>query len=369
MSNDIITTDLQSPYVDSPFVTLFELELAEGTTLYFHSGLDDNLEELMFHPAGQPYNNTPSLANTYVALPIMLDGVDVQADGASNRPSLTVANISNLFKAALNDNNFTFDDIIGKRLVRRRTFQKYLVGGSDAIAPFELPITSYYVDRISAKNNLAVTFELAAPFDVSGVKLPSRIVTGKYCPWIYQGDSLGKGSGCLWRLDNTITYEGASLQFYFNSEDEPIVSSSVSISAPSFSSGTTYGLDNFVTYEGFLWQSESSSNLGNTPSASSIWWRKVHRWSTYSSSTNYSVGSLVRYDGKIWRCLVSGSNNTPRTDSVYWTRVDYCGKTLESCKCRFQVEPHASNNQIPSARKNTKNLLPFGGFPGSVKFS
>src|SRR6056300_1011246 len=132
MSNDIITTDLQSQSVESPLVELYELDLGNGTTLFFHSGLDENLVTVKFHPVGQPNSNTnPSLVNEYAAMPILMEGIEATSDGASNRPTLTVANVSSLFRGLLDDEEFGFEDLIGARITRRQTFAKYLHEGTD----------------------------------------------------------------------------------------------------------------------------------------------------------------------------------------------------------------------------------------------
>ncbi len=100
---------------------------------------------------------------------------------------------------------------------------------------------------------------------------------------------------------------------------------------------------------------------------------------TVVSLTNTGAGTahsftLVGGDVKIWKCLVahghssdttkqhppvdsSGRNINPR----YWQRLDVCGKTLNSCKIRFQ-----GNNS--DATLNSAIPLPFGGFPGLLKF-
>ena len=101
MSNDIITTDLQSQEVSDALIELYELELSSTTTLYFHAGVDETLSDIEYD------------GNTYIALPLILDGIEASSDGATNRPTLTVANVTNIFKAALSDEGFDFEDLIG----------------------------------------------------------------------------------------------------------------------------------------------------------------------------------------------------------------------------------------------------------------
>ena len=47
MSN-LIATDLQGQTIDSPLVDLFELTLPDGTEIFFHPGVDNNLSTLQF---------------------------------------------------------------------------------------------------------------------------------------------------------------------------------------------------------------------------------------------------------------------------------------------------------------------------------
>lgn len=360
MSNDIITTDLQSQSVDSALVELYELDLGNGTTLFFHAGLEQNLTTVKFHPVGQP-GATP---NEYDAMPIMMDGVEANADGASNRPTLTVANVSSLFRGLLDDEEFTFEDLIGTRITRRQTFAKYLDGGSEAANPFEFPIRTYLIDRISSETSVGVTFELAAPFDVSGIKLPNRIVVGKYCTWLYQGFETASKGGCIWSANSKTIYEGVEYQVFFDIENRPLVSLATFNSAK-VSLGNN-SLSDYVESGGRKWRSEISSN--STTPGSSTAWIEVFTWTDWSAATTYAEDVYVRHNDHIWKSRIGEENlnKEPKTNSVYWTRVDYCSKELTGCKARFQFV--ATTEGLPSAQKITTQTLPFGAYPGSAKF-
>ncbi len=79
----------------SELVSLFELTF-NGTTIYFHPGLDENLTELYFEEAASPYT-----IKEYDPFPIEMTGVEYSADGATNRPSLTVANVTSTFSRCI----------------------------------------------------------------------------------------------------------------------------------------------------------------------------------------------------------------------------------------------------------------------------
>ena len=166
--------------INSGFIELYELEFG-SSTLYFHDGKNENTQNISF------------ASNTYIALPILLTGIEHKADGASPRPSLTIANVESILRSSSqfqtdfhsDDTPFKVDDLVGAKLRRRRTLEKYLT--SNPIIEFR--VDTYIIDRIEEKNNLYVSFELASAFDLDGIRLPSRIVVGKYCPWKYQGAS------------------------------------------------------------------------------------------------------------------------------------------------------------------------------------
>jgi len=151
--------------------------------------------------------------NVYYGFPIGMDGIDITNDGAMNRPSLTIANVESLlrtsstFQNAFDSQraeaagatgsgiaNFKLDKLVGKKVTRRRTLEKYLnisagqtTDAASATDIIELPKAVYIIDRIASKTNIMVMLELASPFDLSGIRVPRREVIGKYCGWIYKG--------------------------------------------------------------------------------------------------------------------------------------------------------------------------------------
>ena len=145
--------------------------------------------------------------NTYYGFPITMDGLEVANDGAMGRPNLTIANVESLlltgstFQNAFSStaaeggakpgiSNFKLNDLIGKRLTRRRTLEKYLnidPVTSATKAAIEFPKAVYIIDRIANKTNIMVNIELSVPFDLAGIRVPRREVVGKYCSWIYKG--------------------------------------------------------------------------------------------------------------------------------------------------------------------------------------
>lgn len=362
MENNIISSDVKSSFIESPEVTLFELTLNEDATLYFHSGLDSNLQELRFHPINQTTKNNTTYANTYKAMPIMMDGLEVTSDGAANRPTLTIANVTNLFKTLLDNNSFTLDSLVGKRVTRRRTFEKYLVGGSSEASPYELPLATFVIERVTSRTPISVEFELASPFDLENIKIPSRVVTGKFCSWGYQGYTENRKGACFWDATGYVKTGDFSANVYYNIKDEPLILSTSAV----IESGPTWSLDQLRSVNGQVFQSLIDNNTDDVTASS---WRRVHLYEVWNSSSTYTLGEHAIEGNRIWRCVANLSTaNTPEYGSSYWTRADLCSKTVGGCKKRFGAKVTNASGQIVSSEVNGTVLLPFGGFPGSDKF-
>lgn len=262
MSN-IIATDLQSQEIDSPLIDLFELELRDGTILYFHPGLEADLTTVRFR-------TTAGAIKTYTAFPMQLDGLEISTDGAINRPNFTVANIGSNFSDELG--NFNNNDLIGQRITRRQTLQKYLVGESgDSTPPKELNKVIYVIDRIAQETNVTVTFEVSAIYDLEGIKLPRRVTVGRYCSWMYQGDKIfGKG-GCIWPTDSSIQTplspgQGTDVNnttitnnFYFDLGNHPLVLESWLTDSHQETGATTTG-ENEITFASNITRGDLSDN-------------------------------------------------------------------------------------------------------------
>lgn len=258
MAENNIISDLQSS--GEVLIDLFELDLVTGETLYFHPGTDENYSDLVFD------------GNTYKALPLEMSGIELLSDGANNRPTLTIANVTNVLKTALNDENFKIGDLVGTRFKRRRTLEKYLGTPTEI---FEFPSASYIIDRMSAENNLMVEFELASPFDVDGVQIPARVIIGKYCSWIYQGKDVKNCGGCPWLADSSFYLEddGVLKYAFFDSEDRPLIEAIDNPVLPTDPPQPGYSY--IIPAEG--------------------------TWPSWSSSTSYAKDALVYHLNKYWR--------------------------------------------------------------------
>ena len=95
---NLIASDTQGQEITSGLVELFELTTSEGT-FYFHPGLKEDFTSIQFRD-----RESPNTARTYIAIPMILDGVEISSAGAPNRPSLTIANVTSDLKTAVGIN-------------------------------------------------------------------------------------------------------------------------------------------------------------------------------------------------------------------------------------------------------------------------
>ena len=208
-SNIQISKDLQEPN-PSAIIELFELELIPNvhyvspatidTNYYFHAGTSNNNFGSIKWTKGDS-NNTEV---EYVALPVKAEGFKF-GRGQLPRPILTFSNALGTFTTILAAANSVAtsieegsiglglinNDLTGAKVIRKRTLEKFLPTSNyttvpsynafDATYP-EFPQEVYFIDRKSEENREVVQFELAANFDLAGVKAPRRLVTRDQFP-------------------------------------------------------------------------------------------------------------------------------------------------------------------------------------------
>ena len=187
MSSSAIVSNLQNTN-PSAIIELFTLALDNSlhgaTTIYrFHAGssLKDNGKIVW---AG----------NEYLRFPIQAEGFAFRK-GQLPRPTLTVSNALGTITAILLNVNSTTtgNDLTGATVTRIRTLARFLdaVNFPGDINPYgtpdntaEFPQEIYKIDRKSAENREIVQFELAAVFDIAGIRAPQRQCTRAEFPSI-----------------------------------------------------------------------------------------------------------------------------------------------------------------------------------------
>lgn len=159
-------------------VTLFELDLTDldGPIYMFHN---EEVEETDIHFDG----------NIYTPVPIQANGFEYTGNGKSPRPTLTISNVTGAVTAL----NLQYQDLVGSKFTRRRTFAKHLTQplGLDPDNSQEFQREVYYIERKKNETKVSCEYELTSILDVEGVKVPKRQVLQNLCNWKYRS-----GVGC-----------------------------------------------------------------------------------------------------------------------------------------------------------------------------
>jgi phage-related protein len=227
-------------------IELFELQL--NTTQH---GVDDLYR---FH-AGTSLNNNGSVYwndNEYTPFPIEADGFEYSGNGQLPRPTIRVSNILSTITALL----LTLPDgLEGAKITRIRTLARYIdnrnfPGGDNLTTqagdllvtqsgdplftqsgegtnPYgtpdptaEFPREIYYVDRKTVENRDVVEFELAAAFDLAGIRAPKRQCVANICQWEYKSTECGYTGGlptCLKTVTDCKAHFGQTAELPFGS--------------------------------------------------------------------------------------------------------------------------------------------------------
>ena len=404
-ANNSLVADLQSQSQRSGLVTVFEVILPESDIggpgvdkLYFHDGANGTSDVTWYSLNDEDNFGSQTASHygqqTYQAFPVESEGWEVRGTGSLPRPTVRFANINQYWSANLSN----FDDLVGAKVIRRRTLEKYL--GTNP--PVEFNRDVYFIERKASETPTMVEFELTSAFDTQGVKLPRRAIIAARCPWKYKDTAQG---GCDWPVDNkyTITTEGTATEhtLYFDKDDNQITSynvwgtqdNTVKRKANLYEA-KTYSVGDYVQYYrpiGGLYPVSAVSDGTNerTLTLANAAARDVfsvgdftvlkgftHADQNYKSipvyvkakgtGTTYTItveddqsvdGDTVSTMGYVqatrltlYKCKVAHTLSTSDsaddivkpTNISYWEFGDICGKRLNSCAIRYGHEPQGS---------------------------
>ena len=172
-------------------IELYQLELntdqhGVDQTYYFHAGINgDQTGDLVW------------ATRTYTRFPVVAEGFEYSGRGELPRPRLRISNVLSTITTILAG---LPDGLGGAKVTRIRTLARFLdatnfdnntnpFGTPDPTAEF--PREIYFVDRKSAENREVVEFELAAIFDIAGVRGPKRQCLRNLCQWVYRSAECG----------------------------------------------------------------------------------------------------------------------------------------------------------------------------------
>jgi lambda family phage minor tail protein L len=212
-------SDLQA-IAPSAVIELFELELntlqhGVADTYRFHAGSSLNANgEVVW--AG----------NAYLRFPVEANGFEYSGNGQLPRPKMRVSNILGTITALLLS---LPDGMEGAKVTRIRTLARYIDGANfpggtnpygtpDPTASF--PSEVFYIDRKVVETRDVVEFELAAAFDLAGVRAPKRQCIANICQWVYKSTECsytGALTSCSKTLDECKAHFGATAELPFGS--------------------------------------------------------------------------------------------------------------------------------------------------------
>ena len=134
------------------------------------------------------YVNLTGIVVDYKPTHMSVSGFEINGSNKLPQPKVTFSNMDAFFTDLSRD----FDDLVGFRLIRIRTFAKFLsridgvpVPTADTNAHFHPDIWMF--NRKMEENNQYCVYELGSLFDVEGIRYPRRRMYSNYCPFIYQG--------------------------------------------------------------------------------------------------------------------------------------------------------------------------------------
>ena len=395
-TDNVIVSDLQTQSQASGLITVFEIILPESDIggpgndkLYFHDGASGSNDIEWYSLKDEANFGSASSSHygvqTYSAFPVESEGWEVRGSGTGSlpRPTVRFANINQYWSANLSN----FDDLVGAKVIRRRTLAKYLRTGEASAGannpPVELNRDVYFIERKSSETPIMVEFELTSAFDVQGIKLPRRTIIAARCPWKYKDSDQG---GCDWPADNRFTIDGVEQILYFDKDDvritthptwgrQDVVSNRTSnlYAATSYSVGdyveyyrpiggliaaTGVGTGANVTYTGvdtghglvegdFVIAKGFTANFKSIPLYVSASTANTVTVQNPSATITSSSGFLQLTRVTLYKCITahsiavsdSADDIVKPTNVSYWEFGDVCGKRLNSCAIRYGHNP------------------------------
>lgn len=302
-----------NPYA---IIELFELHLRQDLhgsdeIVRFHAGANEKSTTGDVYWQGQPYQ----------ALPVQAEGFEYNGTGQLPRPTLRVSNLLGTISALLLGVNTITpgNDLTGAKVIRIRTLSRFLdpANFTGNVNPYgtpaneEMPREVYYIDRKSAENRELVEFELAAVFDLAGVRAPKRQVIANICQWKYRGAECG--------------YTGAN---YFDEYDNALgATPATNFSSTSFGAQLTAGEtlnegDAIVSSNG--WYRAIMQSDGNfvvySKNGTAVWATNTSYGDGSYRAVMQSDGNFVIYNGNssIWATNTANTSSPSTMSFVDW---------------------------------------------------
>ena len=374
----MLETDIQKGWHDA-IVEMYDIDLSPitgdaGDVFYFTNQLKEDDTRIQWK------------GNIYDALPIISAGYELNTTGQIAQPTLTVANIFGTFTEIID----SYDDLVGAKITRRRTFAKYLDDEPLADTLQEFPVDVFYIERKTQETALTITWQLGSVMDLEGLQLPRRVITQNHCLWRYRSSECGYVGAPVFNVnDQLITTTGQSAQaiavingYALNEQryNEKTSASNVRNAALATQSASCalysllearYDSNNRVSVANdnettALWDG-SFVVLGLTyrqgkqrksvifPSLDATSY-EIERWGYNAAGCSAATTALAAADAALATATANYTASTialtnalaalPANDPL--RTMDVCGKRIKSCQSRFP-----------------RQSIPFGAFPGA----
>lgn len=302
-------SDLQA-VAPSAVIELFELQLdvvnhGVNETYRFHAGTNLNANGALVW-AG----------NTYLRFPVEADGFEYNGQGQLPRPNIRVSNILGTITALLLS---LPSGLERAKVTRIRTLARYIdaVNFPGNVNPYgtpdptaEFPREIYYIDRKSTETRDVVEFELAAAFDLAGVRGPKRQCISSICQWKYRSVECG--------------YTAAA---YYDANDNPVGSAGLDVCGKRLSSCET----RFDLYTRTGGSVTSGSNVLTLPSTLSILpGEPVRGWGIPAGTTVAAItsGTTLQLSANANRNSSVTVNGTPSATGAFMTVTSSAGLSV-----------------------------------------
>ena len=374
----MLETDIQKGWHDA-IVEMYDIDLSPitgdaGDVFYFTNQLKEDDTRIQWK------------GNIYDALPIISAGYELNTTGQIAQPTLTVANIFGTFTEIID----SYDDLVGAKITRRRTFAKYLDGEPLADTLQEFPVDVFYIERKTQETALTITWQLGSVMDLEGLQLPRRVITQNHCLWRYRSSECGYVGAPVFNVnDQLISTTGQSAQaiavingYALNEQryNEKTSASNVRNAALATQSASCalysvlearYDSNNRVSVAN---DNKTTALWDGSPVVLGLTYRQgkqresvvflfldatsyeIERWGYNAAGCSAATTALAAADAALATATANYTASTialtnalaalPANDPL--RTMDVCGKRIKSCQSRFP-----------------KQSIPFGAFSGA----
>lgn len=311
----------------SALITLFEIDLSTALT---NRNIYLSESERMFY-----FHNNTKLINTdirfqdkiYSICPIEATGFELSSQGTLPTPILrmTVNEIGIPFLSIFKNKIRLLGDLVGCKIVRRRTFAKFLPttnfdqNNTPSIVEVdqyaEFPVDVWFFSRKTNENKTMIEYELNSILDLENIQIPRRLMFAKRCSFTYRGE------GCLYeyaeRKNDTVHGESSTLPL----QAPPVATEE----------------DKLIT---------------------SIIGMNITVLGAYQPNAVYQKGQsvFIERDGIKYYFVCKQNGVTAAPPTPYYWIADNCSRCVRGCQLRW--------NGTSDVSPLVKGELPYGGFYG-----